>query len=319
VIIDVFNGDADGICSLIQLRLAAPVEAHLVTGVKRNIGLLVNVSAQAGDKLTVLDISMDKNRSALLDLLNNHIEVFYVDHHYAGEIPHHPCLTSLINTDANICTSLLVNNFLAERFSGWAVTGAFGDNLTESARLAAKPLQLSHSQLEQLQQLGICINYNAYGDTLDDLHIKPNDLYRQLVAYPSPFDFLTEQASVYQALLAAYTDDLRRAQAIVPEFQTERATVYVLPDEKWARRVNGVWGNTLANQYPGRAHAVLSYNQRGGFQVSVRAPLTRKFGADVLCMRFPEGGGRKAAAGINHLEKYKVAEFIEAFQRQFKA
>jgi len=32
---DVFNGDADGICALHQLRLAEPREATLVTGVKR--------------------------------------------------------------------------------------------------------------------------------------------------------------------------------------------------------------------------------------------------------------------------------------------
>ncbi|GHD53921.1 hypothetical protein SAMN05216429_101155 [Marinobacter persicus] len=29
---DVFNGDADGICALIQLRLAEPAETTLITG-----------------------------------------------------------------------------------------------------------------------------------------------------------------------------------------------------------------------------------------------------------------------------------------------
>lgn len=47
---DVFNGDADGICALHQLRLARPrPEAQLVTGVKRDIRLLrhlVNVEMQ---------------------------------------------------------------------------------------------------------------------------------------------------------------------------------------------------------------------------------------------------------------------------------
>ena len=38
---DVFNGDADGICSLVQLRRADPApEAVLVTGRKRRIDLL---------------------------------------------------------------------------------------------------------------------------------------------------------------------------------------------------------------------------------------------------------------------------------------
>ena len=43
---DVFNGDADGICALIQLRLVEPrPDATLVTGVKRDIQL----SAYSGE------------------------------------------------------------------------------------------------------------------------------------------------------------------------------------------------------------------------------------------------------------------------------
>jgi hypothetical protein len=34
---DVFNGDADGICALVQLRLAKPIQSNLITGVKRDI------------------------------------------------------------------------------------------------------------------------------------------------------------------------------------------------------------------------------------------------------------------------------------------
>jgi hypothetical protein len=44
--IDVFNGDADGICALVQLRLAQPVQSKLVTGVKRDIQLLEGLSIQ---------------------------------------------------------------------------------------------------------------------------------------------------------------------------------------------------------------------------------------------------------------------------------
>jgi hypothetical protein len=39
--IDVFNGDADGLCALHQLRLAEPVQSELVTGVKRDIKQIV--------------------------------------------------------------------------------------------------------------------------------------------------------------------------------------------------------------------------------------------------------------------------------------
>jgi len=59
---DVFNGDADGICALHQLRLRHPVDAQLVTGVKRDVRLLRRVKAQSGDSVTVLDASLDANR-----------------------------------------------------------------------------------------------------------------------------------------------------------------------------------------------------------------------------------------------------------------
>jgi hypothetical protein len=47
--------------------------------------------------------------------------------------------------------------------------------------------------------------------------------------------------------------------------------------------------------------------------VSVRAPLSNKSGADVLCKRFETGGGRKAAAGINMLPEDRIPDFVAAF------
>jgi hypothetical protein len=37
---NVFNGDADGICSLVQLRLSIPKNSKLINGLKRDISLL---------------------------------------------------------------------------------------------------------------------------------------------------------------------------------------------------------------------------------------------------------------------------------------
>ena len=54
--IDVFNGDADGICALHQLRLHEPRSgARLVTGVKRDIALLDRLDEVSGADITVLD------------------------------------------------------------------------------------------------------------------------------------------------------------------------------------------------------------------------------------------------------------------------
>ena len=64
--IDVFNGDADGICALHQLRLHNPQKSSIVTGVKRDNLLLKRIFATRDSTLTVLDISSYANRDSLL-------------------------------------------------------------------------------------------------------------------------------------------------------------------------------------------------------------------------------------------------------------
>jgi len=134
---DVFNGDADGICALHQLRLAAPrPTAHLITGVKRDIKLLerVPLKAVAGDEITVLDVSMSSNHASLLELLERGCLVFYVDHHFSGDIPDTPLLSAHIDPAPEVCTSMIVDRLLSGRYRPWAVAAAFGDNLHEAAR-----------------------------------------------------------------------------------------------------------------------------------------------------------------------------------------
>ena len=315
--IDVFNGDADGICALVQLRLAKPVQAKLVTGVKRDIHLLEQLHVQKNDDVTVLDISLKKNRAALDRILLQGASVFYVDHHESGDIPQHPKLQALINTAANTCTSLLVDHYLGGQYRARAVTAAFGDNLLDCAEQAAKTLSLSANQLKQLKDLGVCINYNGYGNSITDLHFAPDVLYRELERYLSPFDFIADNYSVYEQLASGYAEDMLKAETIKPDYQTDTVGVYLLPDAAWARRISGVLGNQLANQNPTRAHALLSYNAQGGYQVSVRAPLTTKAGADELCASFATGGGRKNAAGINHLPLEELPEFIAALVKKY--
>ena len=317
--IDVFNGDADGICALLQLRLASPCEdAKLVTGFKRDIKLLNRVEANDSDQLTVLDISFQRNHQDVLRLLKQGAEIFYVDHHLAGDIPEHPKLNTLIDTDANTCTSLLVNQHLKGEFCEWAVAGAFGDNMNDSAIQAADCLLLNDPKMEKLKTLGICINYNGYGSCLEDLHFAPDDLYQKLLPYRSPFDFMEDNIETYQRLVAGYQEDMGNALNIKADYLSDSVAVYILPDTIWARRVNGVFGNELANNHPDRAHAVISHNRQNGYQVSVRAPLNNKNGADELCASFPTGGGRKGAAGINHLSQEDMPRFIQLFEETYR-
>ncbi len=315
---DVFNGDADGLCALLQLRLAEPIESTLITGVKRDIELLKRVTVHKNDVITVLDISLKKNRLELDRVLMKGATVLYIDHHETGEIPKHSNLTTFINTDSLTCTSLLVDNYLKGKFSAWAVTAAFGDNLISSAEQLGKKLALNAKQFKKLQDLGNCINYNSYGSSISDLHFNPIDLYHQLISYKSPFDFIVDKSIIYEQLLSGYAEDMASARQIKPEYETKAVSVYILPDIAWARRISGVFCNELANQSPERAHAVLTYNILDGYQVSVRAPLSIKTGADELCALFTSGGGRKSAAGINYLPFKELEFFMAVFSDKYK-
>jgi len=313
---DVFNGDADGICALHQLRLAEPRDCELVTGVKRDIALLRRVAAGPCDRVTVLDISLDKNRDALVRLLDDGAQVQYFDHHYAGEIPVSDALDARIDTSADVCTSLLVNDYLGGAHLAWAVAAAFGDNMFDAARRAAAPLELGEARLGQLEALGTLINYNGYGVTLQDLYFDPADLYRALRPFADPFDFIAS-SDAYRVLADGYAADMQQAAQSPLQAVSDTAAVVMLPDEVWARRVSGVYGNRLVRDCPERAHALVTQLAGGDYRISVRAPLVNKTGADELCMQFPTGGGRKASAGINALPHDMLDAFIEAFRRQY--
>jgi hypothetical protein len=314
---DVFNGDADGLCALQQLRLEQPMQgAVLITGVKRDISLLGRVDADAGDTVTVLDISLDKNREALQGLLEKGVKVEYFDHHFAGEIPEHAGLTTHIDTSPETCTSLLVNEQLQGAQRAWAVAGAFGDNFHEAARRAAEPLGLDKENLDALCQLGTCLNYNGYGNDIADLFFHPQALAERLRPYADPFDFIANDPA-YRTLSEGYADDMAQAEALEPALAREKQALFIMPDAPWSRRVSGVYGNLLARNHPQRAHAILTRLEDGAFRVSIRAPLASKTGADTLCRQFPSGGGRAAAAGINRLEAVDYDRFVERFLAQF--
>jgi len=313
---DVFNGDADGICALHQLRLAEPAQSELVTGVKRDIGLLARVPAGAGDRITVLDVSLDRNRAALLDLLARGAQVRYFDHHYAGEIPQHPLLEAHIDTARGVCTSILVDRQLGGRYRAWAVTAAFGDNLDTAARELAAGLGLPPGALERLRELGQGLNYNAYGETEADLVMPPAELYRALARYPDPLQFI-DREPVCARLDAARREDLAAARAVPASWSAGAAAMHVLPDAPWARRVGGSFANQLATEAPGRAIAVLVPGSAGGYVVSVRSPAAAAQGADELCRGFPGGGGRRDAGGIDRLPESELEDFRRRFADAF--
>ena len=168
-----------------------------------------------------------------------------------------------------------------------------------------------------MKELGTYINYNSYGANVDDLFFNPADLYQRLVSFDSPFDFLEQDRDIFNILKEGHRLDMEKAENSSVIHSTKDTMVIELPDEKWARRVIGVFGNELANRNPNTAFAILTNKSDGTYLVSIRAPLKNTTGADTLARQFPSGGGRKAAAGINSLPREMLVSFIDKLEQQY--
>jgi hypothetical protein len=312
----IFNGDADGLCALEQLRLAEPGPSVLVTGVKRDIALVSRVTARTGDECTVLDLSFDSNRSGVLALLEAGAEVRYFDHHHAGELPIHPRFRPHLDLRAEACSSLIVDRYLEGRHRRWAIVGAFGDNLTEQATALCRELQMPEVDAAALKELGISLNYNSYGESIADLHVPPAELAEEMLRYGEPLEFSRASVS-YPRVRQGYLDDMERARRLEPVRQRPGAIVFVLPGAAWARRASGVLANELSRSHQGNAIAVVSPKSDGGYLVSVRVPNGSQVAADEFCRRFATGGGRRTAAGINHLPDSELDPFSTEFEQAY--
>ena len=314
---DVFNGDADGILALHQFRLQAPVPgATLITGVKRDIKLLSKISTAQDSSITVFDISLNSNRDPLLALLDQNNSVTYIDHHFAGDIPDTSQLITHIDPSPTVCTSLIVDKLLDGKYRSWAVAAAYGDNLHDSAQQAAKSLSLSSGQLTQLRELGELLNYNGYGADISDLHFTPEALYLALHPFEDPFMFLADSSDL-ATLRQGFKEDMALAMEQEEMEPKENNRVYTFPNAPWARRVSGVYSNLRAREKKNAAHALIVENDDSTLRISVRAPLNNRQNADTLCLAFPTGGGRTAAAGINNLPAEMLDEFLALFHSTY--
>ena len=314
--IDVFNGDADGLCSLIQLRLAEPVVSKLITGTKRDTQLLRSAMAKPGDCITVLDVSFDRNREDVCRLLDQGAKLRYFDHHFAGEVPEHPWLEAIIDSSPEVCTSLLVSRYLRGRHLSWALVGAFGDNLWETAVSLAAEAGLHAHDMATLRHLGELLNYNGYGTRLEELYFHPALLFRRLVVFPDPRAALTECAELTR-LAEGCQSDFAAARRLKAFESTPRFAAYMLPDAPWARRVVGTWANEVSRTFPDRAHLFLCPDGEGTLSVSVRAARSKPRFAAAFCRRYPNGGGREAAAGINCFDPSNQASLVRDFSTAF--
>ena len=309
---DLFNGDADGICALHQLRMLAPRNSYLLTGTKRDIALLEKLPSGMSLDVTVLDLSFDRNEVGVRQVLQSGGRVLYFDHHAAHKLFSHPQLECHIDQSMDVCTSLLVDRHLGGLFRHWTIVAAYGDNLPALADSLAQASACTAAVRTALAQLGNLLNYNAYGETTSDLFFHPAQLYQSVHRFESPLDFIAK-AHEYQCLAEGHAADLRCLHELKPHAQNALAAVYVLPDKAWARRISGTLANRLVTQSLGQSVAVLTPRTDGNFLVSVRVTPTIEARADSFCSRYQGGGGRYAAGGIDRLPASELDRFITAF------
>ena len=175
---------------------------------------------------------------------------------------------------------------------------------------------MNKADIARLREIGELLNYNSYGSQLSDLYFPPDELYRAVREYRSPFEFY-ENSKTLKTLRVGFESDMNMALSQPLYKKCGHNRIYRFPDNPWARRVSGVFANLKARENPQGAHALITENRDETLRISVRAPLANKQAADTLCRSFPTGGGRAAAAGINALPPEMLEDFYTTFEQTY--
>ena len=277
-----YNGDADGICSMVQWGLVYGIEGQRVTGVKRDIELLERVNPNTDDEIIVMDISLARNHARAVELSSHGFEITWFDHHLAGEPI--DAIRTHIDTSSDVCTARIVEKFLGVD-SDWAQVALHGDGLSV------------HSIKPEFKELGELLNYNGYGADLSDLHFHPDELLLLCLQAKTPQNFMDTQA--FMTLKNGFESDLSNAKNIEPS-----NGYYLLPNEAWARRVVGVMAHRINEN--GDGPHVIAIDKGETLQVSIRG----SEGIGELCKMFG-GGGRATAGGIDALPKSEITALMK--------
>ena len=310
--IDVFHGDADGLCAIQQFRLSEPLgDRQVVTGKRSQHALLAGIGAATDCGVVMLDLPLDINHATLQQLLAQGCQVRCFDHHVATKSLEHDNLTLHLDSSAEVCTSILVNRHLGGAYAEWAAVGAFGDNMFSAAQQLLQESELSQHEVEQLVHLAELLNYNAYGDMLNANHVTAAEMHEQMLAHEHPLDFLHDNRHL-KRISTAMEEDLERQQTRNPSEKYSDGMVYMLPSREFIRRSYVVWVSRLMRKHPDIAFLIAIENHDGSLDISIRSPLNAAKGAWELAKAFG-GGGREGAAGINGLPAGRVKAFLQTF------
>ncbi len=323
----IFNGDADGIISqhILTLELGSP--ALRITGLKRDIELLKKLPGNWEGDIQVCDISLKPNLNAVKKILNQgQSKVSWYDHHEPGEDFDHENLEKHIHESSGLCSAAIVHNVFGQKYPLWASMAAFGDNIPDLALAlvqkvnSGKHSEITAAELALLRRGGVLLNYNAYGESLNDLRFDPLALAKYISDFSSALDFAQDQ-SIFGPLENQLSEDQAYFAGLKPIRQSPWAQAFSIPSEPWARRYAATWANERVLAKPWQALATLTSLTDGSYSVSIRARREKEKSnpsAADLASEFPTGGGRKLAAGINRLAKEDLEKFLLRFEEFFK-
>lgn len=314
-----FNGDADGLIGQHLLYLSGLRPSLRITGMKRDLALLRRLPESFRGDVHVLDIGFKANaKDAEAFLARRAGSLTWYDHHESGPLLESPEFKAHIHPTRGQCTGLIVNAVLGHRYDLWAAAAAFGDNQVSSAQAVLARHALDEADTLALRQLGEWLNYNAYGEAGDALHT-PLSVAQKLEAFDDPRTCFRD-SGLFEGLAEQLAEDEAHASVLKPWRQQGNARVYLVPDAPWARRYGATWMNRLVQKHPDQAFAIFQERSDGNLLASLRAPQSGPFAswsAATFAERYPTGGGRVQAAGINALPAEALQACAESFLQSF--
>ena len=180
----------------------------------------------------------------------------------------------------------------------------------------AKKERLTEEQVLILKQIGFVVNYNSYGQTVEDLFYSPETIAGAARACgPDIFNFV-KQGDIFATLLENFNADMSSAVCQEPFAISKNGVIYTLPNEPWTHRIMGSFSNHLVSTNKDLACAIAVLNSDGTYRISVRSSINNPYGAGNLCGKF-DGGGREKAGGINNLPESDIVSFKEEFEKVF--
>ena len=181
----------------------------------------------------------------------------------------------------------------------------------------AKSENLNEDQIILLKQIGLVVNYNSYGQTVEDLFYTPEEIAEAVKACGSDIFRFTEQRDIFSTLLENFSADMSSAVCQEPYSIGENTVIYTLPNEPWTHRIMGSFSNHLVSTNKDLACAIAVLNSDGTYRISVRSSINNPHGAGDLCKKFG-GGGREKAGGVNNLDESELDNFKKEFDRTFQ-